>query len=182
MPMMDVIEIALAGDDKPLHQYIENFDMDRAKSKNLSPAQWEKILPAWRTKAKSRGLKNWSSSTARGAWSVNAVCAKVINEAVKVYMQICALPPVYEGKRYHGSKGEEGRKPGGIDLFTPFILMVHLAYCKGLNPEVEEGMVAFDQVIMLCILYVLSHNTLTCVGSPVHAHAPRARETSTCGS
>ena len=79
------------------------------------------------------------------------MCAKVINHAVKIYMDICALPPVFEGNRYRSSKGEEGRKPGGIDLFTPFVLTVHLAYCKNLNPEVEEGMIAFDKVIIWCI-------------------------------
>lgn len=143
---MDVIQIALAGDHGPLKEYILNFDMDRAKYENWSPAQWSKILPAWSSKEKPRGLKNWSSSSARGSWSVNGVCAKVINQAVKMYMQISGLPPVYEGKRYYSSDGD-GRKTGGIDLFTPFILTVHLAYCKNLNPEIEEGMVAFDQVI-----------------------------------
>ena len=143
---MDVLQIALAGDDGPLKEYIKNFDMDRAKFETWSPAQWEKVLPAWNSKGKSRGLKTWSSSTARRNWSVNGVCAKVINEAVKMYMHISGLPPVYEGRRYYSSDAD-GRKTGGIDLFTPFILTVHLAYCKNLNPEVEEGMVAFDQVI-----------------------------------
>ena len=142
---MDVLQIALAGNDGPLKEYINNFDMDRAKYENWSPAQWEKILPAWNSKKKSRGLKTWSSATARGSWSVKGVCAKVINQAVRIYMQISGLPPVFEGKRFY-SDGD-GRKTGGIDLFTPFILTVHLAYCKYLNPEVEEGMVAFDQVI-----------------------------------
>lgn len=143
---MDVLQIALAGDHAPLQEYIQNFDMDRAKYENWSPAQWSKILPAWNSKEKARGLKNWSSSTARGSWSVGGVCAKVINLAVKMYMQISGLPPVYEGRRFYSSDGD-GRKTGGIDLFTPFILTVHLAYCKNLNPEIEEGMVAFDQVI-----------------------------------
>ena len=153
---MDVLQIALAGDDGPLKEYISNFDMDRAKYENWSPAQWEKILPAWNSKEKSRGLKTWSSKTARGTWAVKGVCAKVINQAVKIYMEISGLPPVFEGKRYYHSGDGDGRKTGGIDLFTPFILTVHLAYCKYLNPEVEEGMVAFDQVgDPMFVMYVI---------------------------
>jgi len=148
---MDVIHIALDGDDRPLKKYIRDFDIDRAKFEDMSPKEWERILPAWKTKEKARGLKKWSSSTARGGWTINGVCAKAINYAVKMYMQICALPPVFEGNRKHDFKGGDNRKEGGIDLFTPFILTVHLAYCKNLNPEVEDGMIAFDQVMISCI-------------------------------
>ena len=71
------------------------------------------------------------------------MCAKVINKAVNVYMELFALPPVVEGNRESAGLS---KRPGGIDLFKPFILTIHLSYCQNLNPEVEEGMVAFDKV------------------------------------
>lgn len=74
------------------------------------------------------------------------MCAKVINKAVNVYMELFALPPVVEGHRHSSGTAGLSIRPGGIDLFKPFILTVHLSYCQNLNPEVEEGMVAFDKV------------------------------------
>ena len=139
----DLIAIAKAGDPAPLQDYMNNFDLDRAIRVPMTAAQWEKVLPAWKSKTKARGLKSWKSKTSRGEWDVPGICAKVINQAVKTYMQIFGLPPVFEG----GKSGEKIIKPNGVDLFTPFILTVHLAYCKNLNPEVEDGTSAFDKLL-----------------------------------
>ena len=38
-------------------------------------------------------------------------------------------------------------KTGGLDMYKPFLLTVHRAYCQRLNPEVEVGMVAYDKVL-----------------------------------
>ena len=143
----DIIHLAMAGDPDPLKLYIENFDYDaRAFSdKILSQAEWESQLPAWNTKSKSRGLKQWSSRTARGEWDIRGVCAKVINKAVSIYMEIFGYPPVYEGVRGKGTT--LSIKTGGIDMYKPFILTVHRAYCQYLNPEVEPGIIAYDQVL-----------------------------------
>ena len=139
----DLIAIAKAGDPAPLQDYINNFDLDRAIRVPMTAAQWDKTLPAWKSKTKARGLKSWKSKTSRGEWDVPGICAKVINQAVKTYMQIFGLPPVFEGDK----SGDKIIKPNGVDLFTPFILTVHLAYCKNLNPEVEDGTFAFDKLL-----------------------------------
>ena len=143
----DVINIALDGDCGPLNEYIDGFDMIRSKSDPMTPAEWERVLPSWKSKKKSRGLKVWRSKSARGEWSIG-VCAKVINKAVSIYMEIFGLPPVVEGER--GSGSNLSVKAGGIDLYTPFLLTVHKAYCQHLNPEVEDGMVAYDKVLYIC--------------------------------
>jgi len=143
---MDVINIALEGDCGPLNEYIDGFDMSRAKSQPLTAAEWERVLPAWKSKEKSRGLKGWRSKSARGEWSIGGVCAKVINKSVSIYMEIFGLPPVVEGER--GSGSHLSATSGGIDLYTPFLLTVHKAYCQNLNPEVEDGMVAYDKVMV----------------------------------
>jgi len=141
----DVIFLALAGDCNPLQDYIANFDMARAVTSSKAQVDWEAVLPAWTTKEKSRGLKGWRSKTARGEWNVSGVCAKVINKSVSIYMDIFAFPPVYEGVRTGTSSLSV--KEGGLDLYKPFLLTVHRAYCRNLNPEVEVGMVAFDKVL-----------------------------------
>ena len=143
----DIIHLALAGDPDPLKEYIQNFDFEeRAYSKtNLSQTEWERLLPAWTTKAKSRGLKGWRSKTARGEWSISGVCAKIINKAVSIYMEIFGHPPVYEG--FRGKAATLSIKPGGLDMYKPFLLTVHRAYCQNLNPEVEVGMIAYDKVL-----------------------------------
>ncbi len=143
MLQRDLIEIAKAGDPAPLQEYIDNFDLDRAIRVPMTTAQWDKVLPAWKSKTKARGLKSWKSKTSRGEWDVSGICAKIINQSVHTYMQIFGLPPVFERDK----SGEKIRKPNGIDLFTPFMLTVHLAYCKNLNPEVEDGTYAFDKVL-----------------------------------
>ena len=125
--------------------------MTRAESEALSQTEWERVLPAWKSKKKSRGLKAWKSKSARGGWSITGVCAKVINKSVSIYMEIFGLPPVVEGER--GSGSLLSVKSGGLDLYTPFLLTVHRAYCQNLNPEVENGMVAYDKVIV--VYYVL---------------------------
>ena len=141
----DILHLALAGDCDPLKEYIDNFDFDeRARTKVLTQSEWDSVLPAWTTKTKSRGLKPWMSKTARGEWNISGVCAKVINKAVSIYMDIFGHPPVYEGVRTGTSFSI---KSGGIDLYKPFLLTVHRAYCQHINPEVEVGMVAFDQVL-----------------------------------
>ena len=155
----DIINVALDGDCGPLQEYIDGFDMTRADSLRLSQAEWERVLPAWKSKDKSRGLKTWKSKTVRGAWNITGVCAKVINKSVSIYMEIFGLPPVVEGER--GSHGASlSVKSGGIDLYTPFVLTVHRSYCQLLNPEVEPGMVAYDKVDV----YVLA----TCFDAFVH--------------
>lgn len=64
----DVISLALEGDPAPLREYIHKFDMSRAKYDKKTP--WEKVLPAWKSKKKARGLKSWQSKTARGEWDI----------------------------------------------------------------------------------------------------------------
>ena len=143
----DIIHLALAGDLDPLKGYIQTFDFEERgfAKKKLSQAEWETLLPAWTTKEKSRGLKAWRSKTARGEWNIKGVCAKIINKAVSIYMEIFGHPPVYEGVRGKGSTFSI--KEGGLDMYKPFILTVHRAYCQNLNPEVEVGMVAYDKVL-----------------------------------
>ena len=177
----DLIHLALAGDSAPLQEYIDAFDMKRAHSEIKDQSQWEKVLPAWKGKEKRRGLKTWASKTARWEWSIVGVCAKVINKAVHTYMEICGLPPVVEGDP---EGGPSVKKDAGIDLFKQFLLTVHLAYCKYLNPEVERGMVAFDKVLYNYVLCSFTHivHTSIHVGSPVHEHTPRAPQTSPCGT
>ena len=143
----DVIHIALNGDCGPLNEYIDGFDMTRAKSDPMTSTEWERVLPAWKSKTKRRGLKPWRSKSARGEWNISGVCAKVINKAVSIYMEIFGLPPVVEGER--GSGSNLSVKSGGMDLYTPFLLTVHKAYCQLLNPEVEDGMVAYDKVFFV---------------------------------
>ena len=130
-----------------------------------------------------RGLKKWASKSARGNWTIAGVCAKVVNKAVHVYMEISGLPPVVEGQSL--KSGEFRKKINGINLFKRFILTVHYAYCTFLSPEVEEGTEAFDRVTntctIICNMIANSHFLIHTQGSPVHAHAPRSPETATCG-
>ena len=141
-----VIHMALEGDVEPLLEYIEEFDMSKAKPESMTATEWGHCLPSWKTKEKKRGLTPWKSTTKRGQWEITGVCAKVINKAVQVYMNVFGLPPVVEGERRNDSV-VLCAKAGGMDLFKPFVLTVHLAYCKYLNPEVEQGMIAFDRVL-----------------------------------
>ena len=107
----------------------------------MSQAKWEVVLPGWKSKQKSRGLKGWKSKSARGEWSIQGVCAKVINKAVSIYMEIFGVSPVVEGER--GSGSHLSVTSGGIDLYTPFLLTVHKTYCQNLNPEVT-----YDKVMV----------------------------------
>ena len=143
----DLINIALDGDCGPLNEYIDGFDMTRSKSNPMTTAEWERVLPAWKSKKKSRGLKVWRSKSARGEWCIPGLCAQVINKSINIYMEIFGLPPVVEGER--GSGSHLSVKHGGIDLYTPFLLTVHKGYCQYLNPEVEDGMVAYDKVFFV---------------------------------
>ena len=147
----DIINVALDGDCGPLQEYIDNFDMNRAKCAPMSQAEWERVLPAWKSKDKSRGLKAWKSKTVRGEWNITGVCAKIINKAVSLYMEIFGLPPVFEGEKKSGSSTLSVNSEG-LDLYTPFVLTVHRAYCQLLNPEVEPGMVAYDKVCLINLL------------------------------
>ena len=141
----DIVYLALAGDTDPLKEYIEDFDFEaRVPETRLTQSEWDSILPGWTSKEKSRGLKQWRSKTARGQWQISGVCAKVINQAVSIYMEIFGYPPVFEGVR---SKTSFSLKAGGLDFYTPFILTVHRAYCQKLNPQVEVGTVAYDKVL-----------------------------------
>ena len=142
---LDVINLALDGNCGPLQEYIDGFDMSRAQSPPLSQVQWERVLPAWKSKEKNRGLKGWKSKTVRGEWSITGVCAKVINKSVSIYMEIFGLPLVVEGER-KSHTSNLCAKEGGMDMYTPFLLTIHRAYCQKLNPEVEPGMVAYDKV------------------------------------
>ena len=82
------IHLALAGDTDPLKEYIEDFDFEaRVPETRLTQSEWDSILPGWTSKEKSRGLKQWRSKTARGQWQISGVCAKVINQAVSIYME-----------------------------------------------------------------------------------------------
>ena len=159
---VDIIHLALNGDCGPLQDYIDTFDMERSRSAPLTQAQWQRVLPAWKSKDKSRGLKSWKSKTARGEWSVSGVCAKVINQSVSIYMEIFGLPPVLEGERVARGGSSLSFKSDGMDLFTPFVLTVHRSYCQNLNPEVEPGMVAYDKVGIFMFL--------TCFYRFVHVH------------
>ena len=166
----DLIAIAKAGDPAPLQDYINNFDLDRAIRVPMTAAQWDKTLPAWKSKTKARGLKSWKSKTSRGEWDVPGICAKVINQAVKTYMQIFGLPPVFEGS-------EKIIKPNGVDLFTPFILTVHLAYCKNLNPEVEDGTFAFDKLLQYMHTHRVRIKLLRAVCTHQDTHTMHSQDT-----
>ena len=169
----DLIAIAKAGDPAPLNEYINNFDLDRAVRAPKTNAQWEKVLPAWKSKTKARGLKSWQSKTTRGEWDVTGICAKVINQAVKTYMEIFGLPPVFESDK----SGEKIIKPNGIDLFTPFMLTVHLDYCKNLNPEVEDGTFAFDKVLQYMHTHRVRIKLLRAVCTHQDTHTMHSQDT-----
>ena len=139
----DIISVALDGDCGPLWEYVNSFDMSRSECEAMTPAEWEHVLPGWKSKHKSRGLKNWKSKTLRGEWNITGVCAKVINRSVSIYMEIFGLPPVCEGEKKNGKLSV---KSGGLDLYKPFLRTVHRAYYQLLNPEIEPGMVAYDKV------------------------------------
>ena len=144
---VDIIGVALDGNCAPLREYLDNFDMTRAESEPFTKLQWETYLPAWKTKDHNRGLKTWKSKTARGQWNISGLCAKVVNQSVTNYMDIFGLPPVVEGERDSSDPSQLSAREEGMDLYTPFLLTVHRAYCQNLNPEVEPGSVAYDKVL-----------------------------------
>ena len=143
----DMIDKALAGDLTEVQDYIKKFPRGQLEPVHLTKAAWAEDLPAWKGQDADRGLKAWSSKTARGGWNIAGICAKVVNRAVGMYMETFAVPPVVEGIRVAGApKSPLTAKSKGLDHFTPFLLIVHRAYCKYLNPAVEEGLMAFTRV------------------------------------
>ena len=141
---LDIVDKAMSGETGPLLDYIRDHLDDEIELPDLSPSDWFKVLPSWYGRGKPRALKGWSSTTVRHNWSINALCAKAINQALTVYMYVLGVPPVCEGE-----DTDDGFvvKEGGIDLMTTFIVCLHVGYCKFLHPPVEEGTDAHHKVL-----------------------------------
>ena len=143
----DAIDLAMAGHAGQLRAAIDKIrSLDNIKiPKHYTTAEWEALLPSWKGKDHPRGLKSWGSKTKRGSWSVQGICARVIQKALYSYMFIFAVPPVQEG--HVNNDGELTRKEGGIDLFKTFAMTLHRAYCKYLDPEVPLDSMAAEVLL-----------------------------------
>ena len=161
----------LAGNVQPLIEYIQNVDfVTKCPAMDLTAEGWADALPSWKGRDKKRGLKSWKSNTARGRWDVSGMCARVVNEAVRVYMLAVAVPPVVEGVKKAG-EAVYTIKTGGLDLLSPFIMTVHRAYCNLLKPEVEEGLVAYTRVLQYMLTRPVRVKLLRAVRSVFRARA-----------
>ena len=83
-------------------------------------------------------------------------------------MATIAVPPVVEGVKKAGATTYT-IKEGGMDFFRPFVLTVHRAYCKYLNPEVEDGVLAFDRVRLWLARIRVEDRVLAFMNNPLLA-------------
>ena len=142
-----MIDRAYAGNMRDLNMYIaehpklEVFD----KLGAWTASQWARDLPPWRGMDKPRGLKEWSSSSKRGDWKAACLCARTINKAQTVYQDLIGVPPVVEGEV--DDDGVIVPAANGVDMSRTFFIVLRVAYCKYLVPEVEEGTLAYIRVM-----------------------------------
>ena len=156
-----MIDKAMVGNVRPLLDYLKEHLNDVVNSPKHSPAEWFQLLPAWFGRGKKRALKEWCSQTERHNWSI-ALCAKAVNQAMTVYITVLGVPPVVEGV---DTAGVLMPVPDGLDLYTTFLLCMHVGYCKYLNPPVEEGTDAFKNVLQYMNTRVVKQRLLRSVRS-----------------
>ena len=172
----DMVDKAMTDNPRELLDCIRAHIGDEIETPKMGPSDWNKALPSWFGRGKSRGLKEWNSKTKRHNWCVGSLCAKAVNAAVTVYMRVVAVPPVKEGEM--NDDHVLVFKEGGLDLFITFLHCVHRCYCKFLNPEVEVGLEAFTTVlqymntppIKLKLLRAVRHDTSSRNTFTTHFH------------
>ena len=70
---------------------------------------------------------------------------RTINKAQTVYQDLIGVPPVVEGEV--DDDGVIVPAANGVDMSRTFFIVLRVAYCKYLVPEVEEGTLAYIRVM-----------------------------------